>query len=100
MSTCPRAGCASSARPVRLGECGNGGHGSAAQAPPDERGGNRYAGPNVHRATLLLYRLLGGQSGGSRSALRTSVKAALFDSNGHLVLNKPRVSSSISHPTK
>jgi hypothetical protein len=44
--------------PVRFdeGECGNGDHGSAAQAPPNERGGNRYAGPNVHRATLLLYR--------------------------------------------
>ena len=38
------------------GECGNGDHGSAAQALPNERGGNRYAGPNVHRATLLLYR--------------------------------------------
>jgi hypothetical protein len=44
--------------PVRFdeGECGNGDHGSAAQALPNERGGNRYAGPNVHRATLLLYR--------------------------------------------
>jgi hypothetical protein len=27
----------------------------AAQTPPDERGGNRYAAPTVHCATLLLY---------------------------------------------
>jgi len=39
---CPRAGCGRSACPVRWAGCGNGSNGRASEAPPDERGGNRY----------------------------------------------------------
>jgi hypothetical protein len=74
MSACPRAGCAKRASPVRRGGCGNRDHGTAAQAPPDERGGNRYAGPNVHCATLLLYRktIVQGKPDGSGEPVVTT----------------------------
>jgi len=53
---CPRAGCGRSASPVRWGGCGNGSDGTAIEAPPDERGGNRQASTLDQRATSLLYR--------------------------------------------
>src|SRR5262249_51207585 len=45
--SCPRAGWGKSACPVRGAGCGNRSHGRASEAPPDERGGNRYARPTA-----------------------------------------------------
>jgi hypothetical protein len=49
--------------------CGNGNNGRASEAPPDERGGNRYARPKATRVTLRLYhfrlyRPVSGAAGG------------------------------------
>src|ERR1700730_16522045 len=56
--SCPRAGCGRSSCPVRGAGCENGSTGRASEAPPDERGGNRYVRPKATRATLRLYQLL------------------------------------------